>query len=181
MGYLSMEVRTEVLCGRICDLEAENAKLRERVTELEELLPDSGRWFSAETVEAIAAENAKLREEVNHLKKGDVLHVLTDQELAERQKHEREMQASVKALDDENVKLKADAERMFQANVEKNNEILGLLRDNAKLRELVRHLYECMCNIDMDGNHECDSCEYDNTDGLCDYERLMRELGVEVE
>lgn len=51
----------------------------------------------------------------------------------------------------------------------------------AKLRELVRHLYECMCNIDMDGNHECFSCEYENTDGLCDYERLMRELGVEVE
>lgn len=31
MGSLSMEVRTEVLCGRICDLEAENAKLRELV------------------------------------------------------------------------------------------------------------------------------------------------------
>ena len=29
MGSLSVEVRTEVLCGRICDLEAENAKLRE--------------------------------------------------------------------------------------------------------------------------------------------------------
>jgi len=28
MGSLSVEVRTEVLCGRICDLEAENAKLR---------------------------------------------------------------------------------------------------------------------------------------------------------
>lgn len=31
MGSLSVEVRTEVLCGRICDLEAENAKLRELV------------------------------------------------------------------------------------------------------------------------------------------------------
>lgn len=29
MGSLSGEVRTEVLCGHICDLEAENAKLRE--------------------------------------------------------------------------------------------------------------------------------------------------------
>ena len=29
MGSLSVEVRTEVLCGRICELEAENAKLRE--------------------------------------------------------------------------------------------------------------------------------------------------------
>lgn len=31
MGSLSGEVRTEVLCGHICDLEAENAKLRELV------------------------------------------------------------------------------------------------------------------------------------------------------
>ena len=31
MGSLSDEVRTEVLCGRICHLEAENAKLRELV------------------------------------------------------------------------------------------------------------------------------------------------------
>lgn len=53
--------------------------------------------------------------------------------------------------------------------------------DNAKLRELVRHLYECMCNVDMDGNHECDSCEYNNAEGKCDFERLMRELGVEVD
>lgn len=29
MGALSVGVRTEVLCGRICDLEAENDKLRE--------------------------------------------------------------------------------------------------------------------------------------------------------
>ena len=53
--------------------------------------------------------------------------------------------------------------------------------ENAKLRELVRHLYTCMCNIDMDGNYECFLCKYENTDGLCDYERLMRELGVEVD
>ena len=57
-------------------------------------------------VDDLAAENAKLREEVRYLKKGDVLHVLTDQEFAEQQKHEREMQASIKALDDENKKLR---------------------------------------------------------------------------
>lgn len=54
----------------------------------------------------LQAENDRLREEVRHLKKGDVLHVLTDQELAEQQKHEREMQASINALDDENAKLR---------------------------------------------------------------------------
>ena len=42
-----------------------NVKLRERIAELEELLPDSGRWFSAETVEAYVAENTKLRELVS--------------------------------------------------------------------------------------------------------------------
>jgi len=48
-------------------LESENAKLRERIAELEELLPDSGRWFSAETVEAYVAEIAKLRELVEYM------------------------------------------------------------------------------------------------------------------
>lgn len=38
MGSLSVEVRTEVLCGRICDLEAENAKLREQTELLVTLL-----------------------------------------------------------------------------------------------------------------------------------------------
>ena len=41
------------------------------------------------------------------------------------------------AIEAENAKLKADAERMFQANVEKNNEVLGLLAENAKLLELL--------------------------------------------
>lgn len=52
--------------------------------------------------------------------------------------------------------------------------------ENTKLRELVRHLYECMCNVDADGNHECDSCEYNDAESECDFERLMRELGIEV-
>ena len=53
-----------------------------------------------------ADENAKLREQNRYLMKGDLLHVLTDQELAEQQRREREMQASIKALDAENVKLR---------------------------------------------------------------------------
>lgn len=60
----------------------------------------------------------------------------------------------------------------------KRNAVLGC--ENAKLRELVSHLYECMCNVDADGNHECDSCEYDNAESKCDFVRQMRELGVEV-
>ena len=47
--------------------ERENAKLRERVEELEELLPENGRWFSAEVVEAYVAEIKKLRELVRDI------------------------------------------------------------------------------------------------------------------
>ena len=49
---------------------------------------------------------------------------------------------------------------------------------NARLRELVSHMHECMSNIDADGNYECYSCEYENTEGKCDFGRRMRELGV---
>lgn len=38
MGTLSEEVRTEVLCGRICDLEIENAKLRELIRDMWEYI-----------------------------------------------------------------------------------------------------------------------------------------------
>lgn len=38
MGSLSEEVRTEVLCGHICDLEAENERLRELVKAMEPFL-----------------------------------------------------------------------------------------------------------------------------------------------
>ena len=40
MGSLSVEVRTEVLCGHICDLEAKNAKLRELGEQYETVLVD---------------------------------------------------------------------------------------------------------------------------------------------
>lgn len=54
--------------GEVADrLQAENAKLRERVAELEELLPENGRWYRAETVEAYVAEIAKLEELVKEL------------------------------------------------------------------------------------------------------------------
>lgn len=45
MGSLSMEVRTEVLCGYICDLEAENATLRELIKDLYADMWASGEWL----------------------------------------------------------------------------------------------------------------------------------------
>ena len=53
--------------------------------------------------------------------------------------------------------------------------------ENEKLRKLVRHLHECLCNIDADGNHECYSCDYYNEEGECDFERLISEMGVEAD
>lgn len=70
-------------------------------------------------------------------------------------------------LESENAKLKADVGRMFNANVEKNNEILGLLADNAKLREL---LVEVL--------HELDKVEENVSHGW--FWEAARELGVEV-
>lgn len=60
--------------GELCDelnkqLKDENAKLRERVAELDELLPENGRWFSFETVDAYVVENRKLRELVQDFDK----------------------------------------------------------------------------------------------------------------
>ena len=45
----------------------DNVRLRERIAELEELFPESGRWYRAETVEAYVAEIAKLRELVEDM------------------------------------------------------------------------------------------------------------------
>lgn len=125
-----------------------------RVTDEGVLLSKDEKEFIIDHVTRMQAENAKLREQIHWLKKGDILHVLTDQEFAEQQKHEREMQASIKALDDE----------------------------NAKLRELVRTFYHCTtsgecdeCPINGGGPVHL------MPDTICDtiHDR-MRELGVDA-
>jgi len=69
MGSLSEEVRTEVLCGHICDLEAENAKLREESSKYRDLyahaIADAEVWHLQWSAEH--QENAKLREHLNEL------------------------------------------------------------------------------------------------------------------
>ena len=48
--------------GRTVELlDRENAKLRERIAELEELLPENSRWFSSEVVEAYVVECRALK------------------------------------------------------------------------------------------------------------------------
>lgn len=48
-----------------------------------------------------------------------------------------------------------------------------LSEENAKLRELVRHLRECT------RHNVCAACEY--ADDACDFDYDMRELGLEVD
>lgn len=68
--------------------------------------------------------------------------------------------------------------------IESENDKLRSMRDtwqenDAKLRELVRHMYTCMGNVDADGNLECFSCEYEGAE--CVFADLMSELGIEVD
>lgn len=122
--------------------------------------------------ERLADENARLREEVRHLKKGDVLHVLTDQELAEQQKHEREMQASIKALDDENAKLREEFDKM---DVWHSKELLAAIDENAKLRELARDMHRAIACLIVLGGAYVERHE----DELCAFDDRVRELGVD--
>lgn len=56
-----------------------------------------------------------------------------------------------------------------------------LQAENAKLRELVRHMHTCLEHYELGDTISCEQCPYDNETWGCDYERLMAELGVEVD
>jgi uncharacterized protein YPO0396 len=75
----------------------------------------------------LEAENAKLREQIYWLKKGDIPHVLTDQEYIDQCERERLMQVSIDALD----------------------------KENAKLRELIRELFRDFANADYELKSRC--------------------------
>lgn len=60
----------------------------------------------------LESENAKLREQAFYLMKGDLLHVLTDQEYIDQCERERLMQVSIDALDKDNAKLRELAAQM---------------------------------------------------------------------
>ena len=112
-------------------------------------------------------ENARLREQNRYLMKGDLLHVLTDQELAEQQRREREMQASIKALYDENAELRKELavdDPLFETLNDANDRLLA---ENAELRELVGRLY---------GSYYI---EYPDA-AEREFAGELRELGVEV-
>lgn len=104
------ELRTYAQNGYALALEAENAKLREDLEDQEgydQMLRDRLRQQTELRVKA-EAENTKLREQIHWLEKGDILHVLTDQEHSDQCERERLMQVSIDALDKENAKLREE-------------------------------------------------------------------------
>ena len=82
-------------------------------------------------------------------------------------------------LEAENAKLRERAGNLFNAVFAKNNELIDLLCENEKLRELVRDMGEL-----LDVLTECDlACRHyhDGCIGDCYYVNARRELGVGVD
>ena len=53
--------------------------------------------------------------------------------------------------------------------------------ENEKLRELVRHMHDCIDSYGKaTGDFGCNSCPRNNDTGECDFDARMRELGVEI-
>lgn len=82
----------------------------------------------------------------------------------------------IERLESENAELRSELESVGIASYLYGRS--DLKAENAKLRELILHMYTCMGNVDADGNHECFSCEYEDTE--CDFAGRMAQLGIGV-
>lgn len=113
--------------------------------------------LSVDDLSGVIAENAKLKNQNKWLRK---------EYTSLRETREREFERSCEAA----------TNSMGQ---------IGTLRDqNAKLRELVRDLYNRLNDIDENCGECRSSCDYDAWnfgDPKCVYARRVRELGIEVE
>jgi len=114
--------------------------------------------------ERLEAENAELRNDA------DLLRAMLSQERLEKQCYMAENAELQETLQRRTEQFEGMTEMWVERGVE-----------NFKLRELVRHMHTCMEHYEMDGTISCDRCPLDNCVGNCDYERRMRELGVEVD
>ncbi len=112
-----------------------------------------------ERMDAMRAENDALREQCHYLKKGDILHVLTDQEYIDQCKRERLMQVSINALDKENVELRELCRDMW--------EIIGDFEETPYVKE--RH-----------GNNPAVTLLDEDWEPIEECKRRIRELGIEV-
>ena len=62
------------------------------------------------------------------------------------------------------------------------DEIIQLKPENAKLRELARHMGACIQHLDRtDEDGGCVRCPYQTVEHDCGFEQCMAELGIEVD
>lgn len=102
------------------------------------------KWWHAECeLDRVKDENAKLREQIHWLKKGDILHVLTDQECIDQCERERLMQVSIDALDKDNAKLRELVQDMwfwhYEGHIDSESQERQMLHIDAviqRMREL---------------------------------------------
>ena len=73
---------------------------------------------------------------------------------------------------------RAEADRLREQGARLFDKTLELGTENARLRELVRHMNICLEHYEPDGSVGCEHCPLNNDVGNCDYEQRMRELGV---
>ena len=114
----------------------------------------------------ILAKVGALHEEIDRLR----------DESAELRKHVR-MPDEPLEIDEKDFYVRA----FIKWAIEEQPEVKRLEAENVKLRELVRHLHTCLDHYEPGDTISCEQCPYDNETWGCDYERLMAELGIEVD
>lgn len=96
----------------------------------------------------------------------------------------RELKQKLEDSERENARLREERERMFQANVEKNGEILHLLKRNTYLRELVKDMWQftvAACKkYPRLFDPPAQGGQMVQPNMLDSFEQRMRELGVDV-
>ena len=81
----------------------------------------------------------------------------------------------------ENAELRKERDALDRLTDVLNETNDGLLAENEQLRELVRHMHDCIDSYGKaTGDFGCNSCPRNNDTGECDFDARMRELGVEV-
>ena len=101
--------------------------------------------------------------------------VITDEQYHEAMSAVSAANEYIAALEAENAKLQASNEVIAEDHA-------ALCEQNAKLRELVLHMVECVRRLDStseDGG--CSLCPYQSIDYDCEFENRARDLGVEVD
>lgn len=174
--------RGELYCGH-CDLTigGNDAKTPEELMAL----------MDSSEHRRLQVENATLLEQIHWLKKGDILHVLTDQEYIDQCERERLMQVSIDALDKENDKLREELElwHRLTAGIELPEYPMtqfkpkDLERENAKLRELLHDFLSEHADYFAEGNYFIGDLDLEHAmhHNQAYFRREAKKLGVEVD